>query len=91
MKLPCCYISVLIIGCVQVNAAAPANTLFAGREYVELAHGVAMVEGVVSHAATEPFEPGNGYRSLWWEVIAPEDGILRIQTTSAFLHPESVR
>lgn len=86
MKLPCCYISVLIIGCVQVNAAAPANTLFAGREYVELAHGVAMVEGVVSHAATEPFEPGNGYRSLWWEVIAPEDGILRIQTTSAFLH-----
>ncbi len=86
MKVPYIYLSAAIIGCTQADAAPPANAFFADREYVELAHGIIMTDGVVNHATTEPFEPGSGYRSLWWETVAPEDGILRIQTTSAFLH-----
>lgn len=86
MKNTYIIVCALVIGCFQAHAAAPANALFSGREYIELAHGPAVLDGVVTHATTEPFEPGSGFKSLWWEVVAPSDGILRIQTTSSLDH-----
>lgn len=80
MKTQYLSICALVFGCFQVHAAAPANASFEGREYIELAHGPAVLDGVVTHATTEPFEPGSGYHSIWWEVVAPEDGILKIET-----------
>src|SRR4051794_28609994 len=83
----------LFCGCVlalmfsvhHLDAATSSNDFFANRLRIDLPFY--HFEGNISGATNEPGEPlpaSNKRLTLWWDFIAPEDGLLQLKAIAQF-------